>query len=184
MLKLHHNTTKKLLKLKRAAEQSKEYRVAKRIHAILLNNSGHSSGSVAKLLHSPRSIISQWLKNYECFGYEALLEGYRSGRPKGLDEKQEEQFCDILDSGPVAYGYLSGVWTSPMIKKVIEEEFGLSYHPGHIRKILYSLNYSMQRPKRVLANADPEKQNKWRRYTYPNIKKKSSSSKISNSIRR
>ena len=54
----------------------------------------------------------------------------------------------------------------------IEEEFLISYHPGHVRKILYSLNYSMQRPKRVLANADPEKQNKWQRYTYPNIKKK------------
>lgn len=184
MLKLHHNTTNKLLKLKRVAEQSNEYRVAKRIHAVLLNNSGHSSGSIARLLHSPRSIISQWLKNYECFGYDALLEGHRSGRPKGLNEKQEQQFCDILDSGPVAYGYLSGVWTSPMIKKVIEEEFGVSYHPGHIRKILYSLNYSMQRPKRVLANADPEKQNKWRRYTYPNIKKKSPSPRIGDSVRR
>ncbi len=172
MLKLHHNTTNKLLKLKGEAEKSGAYRVAKRMHAVLLNNEGHSSGSIAKLLHSPRSAVSEWLKNYEFFGYESLLEGQRSGRPKGLTEKQEQQLCDIIDSGPVAYGYLSGVWTSPMIKKVIEEEFGLSYHAGHVRKILYSLNYSMQRPKRVLANADPEKQNKWRRYTYPNIKKK------------
>ena len=91
--------------------------MAKRIHAILLNNDGHSSGSIAKLLHSPRSIISEWLRNYESFGYEALLEGQRSGRPKGLDEEQEQQLCDIIDSGPLAYGYLSGVWTSPMIKK-------------------------------------------------------------------
>jgi transposase len=172
MLKLHHNTVKKLLKLKKTAEQCNEYRVAKRIHAVLLNNSGHSSGSIATLLHSARTAVSEWLRNYDEFGYDALLEGHRSGRPKGLDEKQEQQLCDILDSGPVAYGYLSGVWTSPMIAKVIEEEFDLSYHPAHVRKILYSLNYSMQRPKRVLANADPKKQNKWRRYTYPNIKKK------------
>jgi transposase len=172
MLKLHHNTVKKLLKLKKSAEQSNEYRVAKRIHAVLLNNSGHSSGSISNLIHSHKSKVSEWLKNYDEFGYDALLEGHRSGRPKGLNEKQEQQLCDILDSGPIAYGYLSGVWTSPMIKKVIEEEFGLSYHPGHVRKILYSLNYSMQRPKRVLADADPKKQNKWCRYTYPNIKKK------------
>ena len=172
MLKLHHNTANKLLRLKRIAEQSNEYRVAKRIHAVLLNSNGHSSGGIAKLLHSPRSIISEWLKNYETFGYEALLEGQRSGRPKSLNEKQEQQLCDIIDSGPIAYGYLSGVWTSPMIKKIIEEEFLISYHAGHVRKILYALNYSMQRPKRVLSNANPEKQNKWRRYTYPNIKKK------------
>jgi hypothetical protein len=29
--------------------------------------------------------------------------------------------ADILDSGPVAYGFLSGVWTAPMVMRVIEE---------------------------------------------------------------
>jgi transposase len=172
MLKLHHNTAKKLLKQKRDAEQDGEYRVAKRIHAILLNNNGHVSGNISRLLNSPRSKVSEWLKKYEEFGFEALLEGCRSGRPCLLNKDQEKILCDIIDSGPIAYGYLSGVWTSPMIKNVIENEFLISYHSGHVRKILHSLNYSVQRPKRVLAKADPKKQSKWRRYTYPNIKKK------------
>lgn len=173
MLKLHHNTVNKLLNLKKEAEQSGEYRVAKRIHAVLLNNDNHSSGYISHLLQSPRSSVSEWLKNYEAFGFESLLEGQRSGRPSLLTEEQEKILCDIIDSGPVAYGFLTGVWTSPIIQQVIENEFSISYHAGHVRKILYALNYSVQRPKRVLANADPEKQNKWRRYTYPNIKKKS-----------
>jgi hypothetical protein len=37
-----------------------------------------------------------------------------------------------------AYGLDSGIWTSPMIVWVIEEEFGVQYHPGHVRKLLYS----------------------------------------------
>ena len=171
MLKLHHNTIKKLLKLKKEAEQDSEYRVATRIHAVLLNHDGYSSGDIATLLKSPRSKISECLKKYSTLGFESLLEGQRSGRPQLLTKEQEEMLCDIIDSGPVAYGFLTGVWTSPIIKKVIENEFSISYHVGHVRKILYNLNYSVQRPKRVLANADPEKQNKWRRYTYPNIKK-------------
>ncbi len=173
MLKLHHGTANKLLNLKKEAEQSGEYRVAKRIHAILLNNDNHTSGDIANFLKAPRSSVSEWLKNYAVFGFESLLEGQRSGRPSLLTEEQEEILCDIIDSGPVAYGFLTGVWTSPIIQQVIENEFSISYHAGHVRKILYSLNYSVQRPKRVLAKADPEKQNKWRRYTYPNIKKKS-----------
>lgn len=172
LLKLHHNTTKKLLKLKKEAEQTGEYRVAKRVHAVLLNSEGHMSGSIAKLLKSPRSRVSEWLRLYEEFGFDALLEGHRSGRPALLAEKQIKILCDIIESGPVAYGFLTGVWTSPIIKQVIENEFDISYHAGHVRKILYDLNFSLQRPKRVLANADPIKQNKWRRYTYPNIKKK------------
>jgi hypothetical protein len=30
----------------------------------------------------------------------------------------------------MAYGLDNGVWTSPMIAWVIEEEFGVTYHPG------------------------------------------------------
>jgi transposase len=79
---------------------------------------------------------------------------------------------DIIDSGPVAYGFLGGVWTSPMIARVIEQEFAVSYHPGHVRKLLHQLGFSVQRPRRTLARANPEKQDRWHRYTYPNIKKK------------
>ncbi|OGT68508.1 MAG: hypothetical protein A3H43_05925 [Gammaproteobacteria bacterium RIFCSPLOWO2_02_FULL_42_9] len=172
ILKLHPNTAIKLKKLKMTAEQSGEYRVAKRIHAVLLNASGHTSGSISNLLHSPRSRVSAWLQIFEAYGYDGLLEGHRGGRPQGLSEKQKTILSDIIDSGPVAYGYLSGVWTSLMLTGVIANEFHRTYHPGHVRKILYDMTYSLQRPKRVLANADPDKQNKWRRYTYPNIKKK------------
>jgi transposase len=172
ILQLHHNTVNKLKKLKAEAEQAGEYRVAKRIHTVLLNSSGHTSGSIAHLLNSPRSRVSEWIKIYEEHGYDGLLEGYRSGRPRELDEKQKIILSDIIDSGPISYGYLSGVWTSIMLTEVIAEEFNIFYHPGHVRKILYSMKYSLQRPKRVLANADPVKQNHWKRYTYPNIKKK------------
>ena len=58
-------------------------------------------------------------------------------RPAELSEKQQQQMEDILDSGPVAYGLDTGIWTSPMIAWVIEQEFGVQYHPGHVRKLLH-----------------------------------------------
>jgi len=79
---------------------------------------------------------------------------------------------DIVDSGPVSYGYESGVWTSGMIVQVIKNEFRVTYQPRNVRYLLHQLGFSVQRPKRILANADPQKQNRWCRYTYPNIKKK------------
>ena len=171
LLKLHHNTIKTLKNLKMEAERTGEYRVAKRIHAVLLNASGNASGKISDILNSPRSRVSEWLQIYDRHGYEGLLEGHRSGRPGELTEQQKIILCDIIDSGPIAYGYLSGVWTSIMLAEVIDNEFNIFYHPGHVRKILYGMNYSVQRPKRVLANADPIKQSKWKRYIYPNIKK-------------
>lgn len=174
LLKLHRKTLGKLLRLKREAEVDGEYRVARRIHAIVLNSDGKSSGEIATVLKSPRSKVSEWLRCYSEHSFEGLLEGYRSGRPSGLNEKQRAELGDIIESGPVSYGFLSGIWTSPMIAKVIEGEFSVSYHPGHVRKILHEMNFSVQRPKKLLAKADPAKQNRWRRYTYPSIKKRAS----------
>jgi transposase len=115
--------------------------------------------------------VSLWLGQYERYGWEALLEGHRSGRPKELTAAQVSELDGIIDSGPVAYGFSSGVWTSPMIGRVIEEEFGVSYHAGHVRKLLQAMGFSVQRPRRKLAKADPVAQNRWQRYTYPRLKK-------------
>jgi transposase len=111
------------------------------------------------------------LGQYERYGWEALLEGHRSGRPKELTSAQLLQLDGWIDSGPIAYGFSSGVWTSPMIGRMIEEEFGVRYHPGHVRKVLKGLGFSVQRPRRKLAKADPAEQDRWQRYTYPRLKK-------------
>jgi transposase len=103
---------------------------------------------------------------------EGILEGHRAGRPPIISERQRQQLTDILESGPVAYGFSSGVWTCPMIARVIEDEFSLSYHPAHVSRILHSLEFSVQRPQKILARADKALQSKWIRYRYPNLKKK------------
>jgi len=171
-LKLHPNTVKKLLRMKKESEIDGQYRVAKRIHAALLNHEGNTSGQIAKLLKAPRSKVSHWLANYSKYGEESFLEGYRCGRPGKLSIEQKQELSDIVESGPISYGFLSGVWTAVMIGKVISNEFGVEYDARHVRRILDELDFSLQRPKRLLAKADPEKQNRWIRYTYPLIKKK------------
>lgn len=172
LIQLHPKTYQRLARLRRAAEKDGAYRVAKRLHAVLLNADGHSSGRIAKILKAARSRASEWLANYETHGEEGLLEGQRSGRPAQLTQAQRTELGDIIESGPVAYGLDSGVWTSPMIGRVIEEEFGVAYHPGHVWKLLTAIGFSVQRPRRLLARADAVLQARWRRRTYPNIKKK------------
>ena len=172
LLHLPFQTGQKLRRLRKEAEADGAHRVARRIHAVLLNHDGLSSGAIAHVLDAPRSKVSQWLGDYEQFGLEALLEGQRSGRPGQLSAPPQRQLADIMDSGPQAYGFLSGVWSAPMVTRVLEEEFAIRYTDRHVRRVLHELGFSVQRPKRVLARADPEAQNRWRRYTYPNLKKK------------
>jgi transposase len=170
-LQLTSSKAQLLSALKNEAEKDGAFRVAKRIHAVLLNHQKHSSGEIATILAAPRSKVSLWLGQYEEYGWEGLLEGHRSGRPRQLDVQQRQGLCAILDSGPVAYGFLSGVWTSPMIARVIQEEYQVDYHPGHVRKLLQELGFSVQRPRKLLAKGDPVEQDRWQRYTYPRLKK-------------
>ena len=172
VLCLHQSTIKKLLRTKKEAEIEGQYRVARRIHAIILNYDKKTSGEISSILKTPRSSVTLWLSNYEKHGYDSLLEGHRTGRPASLTNKQKIELADIVDSGPIAYGYMSGIWTSIMIAQIIENEFSVNYDPRHVRRILDEMNFSVQRPRKVLANADPLKQSRWTRYIYPNLKKK------------
>ena len=172
ILHLHFQTRRRLERWKKEAEADGEYRVAKRVHAVLLNADGRSSGEIAGILQAPRSKVSQWLSDYEEFGQEALLEGQRSGRPGLLSDQQKLALGEIIDSGPLNYGFASGVWNAPMIGRVITEEFAVAYTPRHVRRLLDEMDFSVQRPKRILARADLAAQKRWRRYTYPSLKKK------------
>jgi transposase len=164
-------TTSKLLALRRQAQKDKEPRVVLRVQGILMSLAGHTTGEIADHLRVHRSTVPLWIDQWNRYGPEGLLEGYRSGRPAGLSPAERERLCDLLDSGPVAYGWETGIWTSPLVCQVIEAEFGPRYHPGHVRKLLQQLGYSVQRPTTKLIQADVKQQRKWVRYTYPNLKK-------------
>jgi len=170
-----HGTARKIQKLVRLSKQALRdgaYRVANRLHAVALSMEGRSAPEIAYALKVHRSKVVLWLRNWQHSGMEGILEGHRCGRPPELSERQREQLADILDSGPVAYGFTSGVWTSPMVVRILEQEFSVSYHPAHVSRILHELGFSVQRPKKSLAKADQALQSRWVRYEYPDLKKK------------
>lgn len=170
-----YGTVKKiqeLVKLSKQALREGAYRVAGRLHAIALNMEGKAAPEIADILKVHRTKVSMWLWNWQEYGMDGILEGHRSGRPPAMAADERQRLADILDSGPIAYGFSSGVWTSPMVARVIEEEFSITYHPAHVSRILHDIGFSVQRPKKTLAKADKGAQSRWIRYNYPRIKKK------------
>jgi len=167
-------TAKLLLEMRKEALKDQEVRVAQRFHAIALSIEGYTTPRIAQALKVHRSTVPLWIEHWNQERENGLLEGHRSGRPRGLSQAQQGQLQDILDSGPVAYGLETGIWTSPVIRRVILREFGVDYHPGHVRKLLKGLGYSVQRPTTRLVQAQAATKNRWVRYTYPHLKKKPS----------
>ena len=158
--------------MEREAATDGAYRVSTRIRAVLLNHQEKTSGEIASTLNAPRSRVSEWLKTYEEQGVDGLMEGQRTGRPSRLTDLQKIMLCDILDSGPIAYGHLSGVWTAKIISQIVKDEFNIQYHSSYVWKLLQDFGFTVQSPKRLLAKADDEKRQLWIKKTYPQIKKK------------
>jgi len=146
-------TAKLLLALRKEALKDQAPRVAQRFHAIALSIEGYTTQRIAQALKVHRSTVPLWIDHWNQERETGLLEGHRSGRPGELSQIQREALQDILDSGPVAYGLETGIWTSPVIRRVIAREFGVDYHPGHVRKLLKGLGYSLQRPTTRLVQA-------------------------------
>ncbi|MBM3861608.1 MAG: IS630 family transposase [Verrucomicrobia bacterium] len=168
----NQRTAQRLIALRRQAIQDNAARVAQRLHAIVLSLEGRTAPEIAGLLKVHRSTVPLWIQQWNHQREDGLLEGHRSGRPSQLTARQRQQLQDILDSGPVAYGLDTGVWTSPIIGEVIAQEWDVRFHPGHVRKLLRQLGYSVQRPTTRLVQADPVKKHRWVRYRYPPLKKR------------
>jgi transposase len=167
----NQQTVRRLLVRRRQALHEKATRVAQRLHGIILSLERRTTTEIARVLKVHRSSVPLWIGSWNHYGEEGLWEGQRTGRPCRLDSHDREHLCDILDSGPLAYGLETGIWTSPLVCQIIQEEFRLDYHPGHVRKLLKQLGYSVQRPTTRLVQADLSQKRKWVRYTYPNLKK-------------
>lgn len=134
----NQRTVEKLIALKKSAQKDSAYRMATRLHAVILNLEGRSPGEVAEILKVNRTNVPAWIRSWNQYGFDGLLEGHRSGRPAGLNQKDKEKLLDIVESGPVAYGLDTGVWTSIIISKVIQNEFNLEYHPGHVMRLHFT----------------------------------------------
>lgn len=163
---------KKLLELRRDAHHDKQPRIALRIQGILLSLDKRTTSEIASMLKINRTTVPLWIRNWNEYGEDGLMEGVRSGRPSFLSAKQLESIRDIIESGPVAYGLNTGIWTSVLVSQIIEDEFGVGYHPGHVRKLLHKIGFSVQRPTVSIVTGDPENKRKWLKYRYPNLKKK------------
>lgn len=127
---------------------------------------------IAGELGVTRGSVNRWLQWYDAEGVDGLRTGKAPGRAYRLDDAQRAELTRIIEDGPQAAGYTSGVWTGPMIGDLIEQRYGVRYHNHHVPRLLHHLGFSVQRPRKRLARADLAAQAVWLRKTFPAIKKK------------
>jgi transposase len=77
----------------------------------------------------------------------------------------------ILLAGAPASGYETNLWTLKRIRQVIRRTFRVTFHVGHVWKVLGQLGWSCQRPERRARERNDAAIRRWIRYRWPQIKK-------------
>jgi len=70
---------------------------------------------------------------------------------------------ELLLGGPERLGYETPLWTCQWVAHLIEKNFGVDYHPGHVWRILRQLNWTVQQPVGRALERDEARIDEWKR---------------------
>lgn len=136
----------------RRFKQTDDHRVAERLHAILLLDSGQNADAVSSILHIHPKTLKRWIKAFASGGEDALLSLKYVGGDDWMTDEQQQQFTTWLDSD---------VRSTAEAITWVEQQFGLSYSDSGMRKLLKRLDYRYKQPAVLPAKANPEAQAAW-----------------------
>jgi transposase len=133
---------------------------------------GLSQSEVGRRLRVGHASVNRWAQVLAEQGQEGLKKAGRAGRKPRLSGEDLKRLEQGLLKGPEALGYETPLWTLWRVGHLIEQEFGVRYHPGHIWKILRQLQWSCQRPEGRARERNEKVIQHWKKVEWPRIKKK------------
>ena len=133
---------------------------------------GADIDGVCRQLEISVQTYQRWRAQYRAGGESALRKAGRAGRKPLLSTADQKRLVELLEKGPERLGYETPLWTCDRVADLIAQEFAVSYHAGHVWKILRQLNWSVQRPAGRALERDQAGIQRWKSQRWPKIKKK------------
>jgi transposase len=156
---------------KTLSSQASDWREGRRLRAFELKQQGWKQTQIAEALGVTEGAVSQWMKRAREKGVQALRHKPPPGATPRLSEDERARLPELLALGAQAHGFRGEVWTCQRVALVIRREFGVSYHPSHVSRLLKALRQSLQKPKRWANQRDEEAIDNWKQKKWPSLKK-------------
>jgi transposase len=133
-----------------------------RMQAGALFAAGHIQAEVARTLGVTRQNVSRWHARWQAGGLQALRSAGPTGYAPRLSEEQLHRIDQALGEGARAHGFDNDHWTLDRVAAVIQRLTGVSYHRGHVWKLLrHRLHYRLLRPARRAVERDERAIARW-----------------------
>jgi transposase len=129
---------------------------------------GESRRTVARVLGVHHKTVARWVRAARDPGG---LDAKPPPRPEpGLSDADLRTLERLLTNGAKAHGWHNELWTAARVAHLIEREFGLDYHPEHVRKILKRrLGWTSQKPRRKARERNDKEVARWVGDEFPRI---------------
>jgi len=143
----------------------------RRLKAVKLFAQGVIKADIARRLGVSRQSVGRWAVQHAQGGEKALTGATRLGRKPKADTATLRRFEAELLKGPEAHGFANNLWTLKRMRDVLERTCGVKLHSRYLWHVMRALRWSPQRPQARARERDEAAVLKWRRHTWPALKK-------------
>lgn len=138
------NTT--INQLQKIYKQETKAKPKMRLLAAIHRKKGKSLDDIAYHVNTSRNTIHGWLRNFSLRGIKAKDSIKQTGRPVSMTLGQRKKLVKDLERGPPHNA--SGLWTTKEVMHLLEEKYKQKYVKQHVWRLLVSLGFSLQRPRK------------------------------------
>lgn len=154
----------------------------RRVRAGRLLMKGKPPSEVARIVGAPRQTVYRWLSVLQEQGIDGLRVMSKGGRPSRMSPEQLDSLRELLLAGPLANGYATDLWTIKRVRLLIDKAFGIKYSDVHVWRILGALGFSSQKPEKRAIERNEDAVVRWKKRTWPALKKKPAAKADSSSL--
>jgi transposase len=139
----------------------------RRSRAVRLVEEGESPTMIARIMGVTTRSIRRWRSMLANGG---LVAKPAAGRRPKLCGEQLRQLEALLGQGAPSYGWCNQLWTGARVATVIQNYFGVQYHPDYVVRLLKQrLHWTSQKPQKHARECNDQEVERWITEEWPRI---------------
>ncbi|WP_425387545.1 winged helix-turn-helix domain-containing protein [Desulfatirhabdium butyrativorans] len=152
-----------VLVLQDEIRRSRDSRYDHRLHAVLLVAQGMSCPEVGRLLGDAPRTVEYWVHQFEEEGLSGLVDLERPGRTPRLGDEQFREIGEALRQSPLDFGLGTNIWDGKTLSAFIRSRYDIALGVRQCQRLFRQLGFRMRKPRPVIARADPERQEEYKK---------------------
>jgi len=125
-----------------------------RLQCAVLRKKGKHLPFISEVTGKPVQTVSGILRRFEKRGIDGCYAIKQKGQPRKLSFQQRAKLKRIVSQSPEKAGLPSKIWTTKMVRYILNKLFHVDYVVMQIHRLLASMGLSLQkaRPEHIKAN--------------------------------